>query len=268
MDDFQSVPSVVVGVDGSRAATQAALWAVDEAVSRDIPLRLIYAIDPADLCGAGLDQRQFAAARTARYDAQRAVEVSGQPVKIETEVTVGTPLAALARESRSAVMLCVGSLGIKHACRGTGIVAAALPQLARCPVAVIEPAHRPPVTAVLGRIVVEVDNGVVLRHAFEEARLRDAPLRAVASSRAAVPDDAAEAYRWPRAQLNRRIAAWSRLYPDVVVESLVVHGSVCGYLASNAESVQLFVTGARGRSCHRRPGFSGWSILTVGGNHL
>ena len=41
-----SAPSVVVGIDGSRTALDAALWAVDEAVSRDIPLRLVYAIDP------------------------------------------------------------------------------------------------------------------------------------------------------------------------------------------------------------------------------
>ena len=41
-------PSVVVGIDGSRAAGNAALWAVDEAVSRDIPLRLVYAIDSTD----------------------------------------------------------------------------------------------------------------------------------------------------------------------------------------------------------------------------
>ena len=33
-------PSVIVGIDGSRSALNAALWAVDEAVRRDIPLRL------------------------------------------------------------------------------------------------------------------------------------------------------------------------------------------------------------------------------------
>jgi nucleotide-binding universal stress UspA family protein len=41
-------PAVVVGIDGSRNALTAALWAVDEAVERDIPLRLVYAIDPRD----------------------------------------------------------------------------------------------------------------------------------------------------------------------------------------------------------------------------
>ena len=33
--------SVVVGIDGSQAAIQAAEWAVDEAVSREVPLRLV-----------------------------------------------------------------------------------------------------------------------------------------------------------------------------------------------------------------------------------
>ena len=35
---------VVVGVDGSDAALAAALWAVDEAVDREAPLRLVHAI--------------------------------------------------------------------------------------------------------------------------------------------------------------------------------------------------------------------------------
>ena len=45
-DRNSSPPTVVVGIDGSRSAVDAALWAVDEAVGRDIPLRLVYAVDP------------------------------------------------------------------------------------------------------------------------------------------------------------------------------------------------------------------------------
>ena len=36
--------SVVVGVDGSHAAVNAAKWAVDEAISRQIPLRLVHVV--------------------------------------------------------------------------------------------------------------------------------------------------------------------------------------------------------------------------------
>ena len=52
MRDFpSSSPAVVVGIDGSRTAVDAALWAVDEVVSRDIPLRLVYTIDPNSTSG-------------------------------------------------------------------------------------------------------------------------------------------------------------------------------------------------------------------------
>lgn len=48
MNQSHKPPSIVVGIDGSKPAVQAALWAVDEAASRDIPLRLLYAIEPDD----------------------------------------------------------------------------------------------------------------------------------------------------------------------------------------------------------------------------
>lgn len=262
MRDFRSAPSIVVGIDGSRSAIQAAVWAVDEAVSRDIPLRLAYVVDPAALSGTASDQREFATARSALYDAQRAVEATGQPVKVETAVLSGKPLTELAQESRSAVMVCVGSIGIKHACHGCGSVAAALPGSAGCPVAVIRaPQHR---AADARAIVVEADNGVVLRHAFEEAKLRRMPLRAIATWRPEAPDDIASGNRLARAQLNRRIDRWTRLYPDVEVEPTVIRGGLCEYLAKNAESVEAFVTGARGGHCDLgRRGVLECSVLAV-----
>lgn len=48
MYDVQPSPAVVVGVDGSPAASSAAVWAVDEASSRDLPLKLVYVIHPFD----------------------------------------------------------------------------------------------------------------------------------------------------------------------------------------------------------------------------
>ena len=44
MNKLPTSRPIVVGIDGSKAAIRAALWAVDEAVSRDVPLRLVYAI--------------------------------------------------------------------------------------------------------------------------------------------------------------------------------------------------------------------------------
>jgi nucleotide-binding universal stress UspA family protein len=39
---WKSSAPVVVGVDGSDAAITAAKWAIDEAVSRDVPLRIVH----------------------------------------------------------------------------------------------------------------------------------------------------------------------------------------------------------------------------------
>lgn len=259
MSDFRFAPSIVVGIDGSRAAIHAALWAADEAVTRDIPLRLVYVVEPVEPPGAGSDHLRFGSARVALYDAQRAVEDTGKPVKIETDVLSGKPLAKLAEESRSAAMVCVGSIGIKHACHGSGSVAQALPRLTRCPVAVIRTSQRRAANA--RSIVVEVDNGVVLRHALDEARLRQAPLRAAATWRAEAPDDVGDGSRLVQAQLIRRIAPWTRLYPDVTVEPTVIRGGLGDYLAKNAESIEVFVTGGGSDLACRSAGEC--SVLTV-----
>lgn len=130
-------PEVVVGVDGSRAAEQAVLWAIDEAVSRDIPMRLVYVVDPREATTANACEASLAAARTALADAHRSVEATGAPVKVETEILCGRPLAKLLEASSSAAMLCIGSIGLDHARQGATSVAKVLARSARCPVAVI-----------------------------------------------------------------------------------------------------------------------------------
>ncbi len=113
-------PSVVVGIDGSRAALDAALWAVDEAVSRDIPLRLVYAIDSTDKSDTDTEgaARKLASAELAVRYAFTAVESTEKPVKIEVEILPGHPTRALMEAARAAEMLCVGSIGLKHFTEG------------------------------------------------------------------------------------------------------------------------------------------------------
>ena len=68
MREKPAPPSIVVGVDGSKAAIHAALWAVDEALSRDIPLRLLHAVDPGEAAeGAEHAARKLAVDMSARY---------------------------------------------------------------------------------------------------------------------------------------------------------------------------------------------------------
>jgi nucleotide-binding universal stress UspA family protein len=97
LEPYSPFPSVVIGIDGSRPAIRAALWEVDEAVSRDIPLRLVYVIDPADTAGTDpqATARDLATAELAVRYAFTAFESLEQPAKIEAEILQGSPQRVL-----------------------------------------------------------------------------------------------------------------------------------------------------------------------------
>ncbi|MGO8769663.1 MAG: universal stress protein [Mycobacterium sp.] len=249
MNESAKPQPVVVGIDGSKAAIRAALWAVDEAVSRDVPLRLLHAIEQADGGEGGP-----ATAETALRQARTAIEATGKPVKIESEVANGPAVASLIRASASAAMVCVGAVGLRHFRSGrVGSTAAALAVSARCPVAIIrgrdDHVRRP-----ADHIVVEVDespdNGALLRAAIDEAQLRNAAVRAVVCRRnepgePTVADT--ESNRRALADLDRRLAPWKRRYPQLRVESVAVHGSLLEYVAYNRRAVGLVIVGSRNR---------------------
>ncbi len=237
---------VVVGIDGSKAAIRAALWAVDEAVSRDAPLRL--------LCAAERGGTEEIAATSIRR-AAKAIEAAGKPVKLETQVVPGPAIGSLISASASAAMLCVGAVGLRHFQPGrVGSVAAAVAMSARCPVAIVRDRDGHPAA---DSIVVELDgspdNGVLLGAAVAEAGLRHAAVRAIICRRSG-PDETgpaalgqAEGDRRALADLDRRLARWKRRYPDLRVESVAVHGGVLEYLTYHRRSVGLVVVGARDR---------------------
>ena len=257
--DEQYSPSaaVVVGIDGSRSAIDAALWGVDEAVSRDVPLRLVYAIDPAN---AGTDPqdaaRELARAEVAVEHAFTAVESTDKPVKIEVEILQERPIHALRNSSRWATMLCVGSMGLHHSTQGRiGSTAAALASSAHCPVAIIR--GHDPLHSHERWVVAEVDDSIasdsILRRALEEAQLRNAPLRVLTTWQSRFTDihdsnAVAEGNRLARAQLDRRLARWKKRFPDVDVRAAAANGSTVNFLAKNAKQIQLLVVG------HQRAG--------------
>lgn len=250
MNELPTPGPIVVGIDGSQAAIRAALWAVDEAVSRDVPLRLLCAIELGDALEA---EGKLAAAETAVRRALTAIEATGRPVKIETEIAQGSPIGSLIRASASAAMVCVGAVGLLHfqPCR-VGSTAAALALSARCPVAVIREPHNQPRLPV-HRIVVEVDkspdNDVLLAVAIEEARLRNATVEAVVCRRIVSDDASAESEgdRRALADLDRRLARWKHRYPHLAVESVAIRSTFMEYLAYNCRTVQLVVLGSSNR---------------------
>ncbi|GLE51515.1 universal stress protein [Mycobacterium montefiorense] len=249
MQDFATPRSIVVGIDGSKAALRAAHWAVDEAVRRDVPLRLLYANlqDGARADVAG----QLAIAESSLRRAQSAIEATNRQVKIETEIVNQPPIKSLIRASASAAMVCVGAVGLQHFQAGrTGSTIAALAASAHCPVAIVrdrddhyrQPAHD---------IVVEIDgapnNGLVLGAAMAEALLRDAPIQAIVCQHVDDADADGVGARRTLADLDRRLARWKRQYPQLRVESVAVRGTLMEYLARRQRSVQLAIVGSHDR---------------------
>ena len=249
-------PSIVVGVDGSRGAVRAAVWAIDEALSRDIPLRLVYAVEPQDSDAADpLDaERRLASAELAVRYAADTVEAIERPVKVEIEISPGQPTATLIEASRSAAMICVGAVGLKHFDHNRiGSTAISLVSSAHCPVAIVRGSEQA-TRQEPGWVVVELDESPdsagVLQCGVEEARLRGAPLRVLGSWQSRYTDvhdtkAVADGNRMVRAQLDRRISSWKHNYPDLDVRPVAIHGSVVNYLAKHGDDIQLVVVGAR-----------------------
>jgi nucleotide-binding universal stress UspA family protein len=247
-------PSVVVGIDGSRSALTAALWAVDEAVDRDIPLRLVCAIEPREAAMSSEDAAHaLATAEIAVRHAFTAVEATDKPVKVEVEILQGRATDKLLQASRAAAMLCVGVMGTKHATAGrVGSTAAELATRAQCPVAIIRGFDPSPTKP--GSVLVEVDasseSDVVLQRGIDEALLRNAPLVVVSVWQPHLTDNhdgsaVAEQDRRVTVELNRRLQRSIRRHPGLDARPVAVHGSLLDYLSHHAQSVQLVVVGRR-----------------------
>lgn len=268
MSARESGPAIVVGIDGSKAAVHAALWAVDEAIDRDVPLRLIYVVEA--VAGADGIEDHNAVARRALYDAYKAVDNTGAALTVDSVVLWGRPLTILLEESRSATMICVGSMGLNHARCGRGSVAGALAGASLCPVAVIHRSSDGTTSSLdpqISRVVAEVDNGAVLRYAFQEARLRGVPLRAISVQTAHQTARGCNENHLAQAQLDRRLTRWTRLYPDVAVEPTIVRGHAHRYLADHAAPGQLFVTDSHAAQVCSVYN-AGSSVLTVRSGNL
>jgi len=239
MNDPQSPQRIVVGIDGSDAAINAAKWAVAEAISRDVPLRLIHAIPERQPDGpAGDESLDIEYGETALRTASAALHAMGEQIKIETDLVHGSPASALISESHHAAMICIGSIGIGQVARRViGSTADAVAQKADCPVAIIR-YNRDAAELGSGSIAVVVDespdNDAVLEHGFREARLRGAPILALG------------VWRWglgeiPYQQLDHRLGPWVSEYRDVHVRPAAARGGAAEFLINTQESVQLAV---------------------------
>jgi len=238
------VTSVVVGIDGSPAAIHAAQWAVDEAVSGDCPLRLIYILER--YSEAVRLETEYA--ETALLAASAAVEATGLPVKIETAIIRGHPKAVLARQSRDAEMLVVGAFGVGYPTRKLiGSTAVALVRLARCPLAVIRPPYVPPAEPGVIAVIAEGSQqyDVLLRTAIDEARLRKLALLTLCV-RPLDPDDAGSD------PLGQSLRHWRHRYPEVRVDAVTIGPRAARFLCETDRTERLVIVGGndgKDRTC-------------------
>ncbi|MEE6139243.1 universal stress protein [Mycobacterium sp. 050128] len=231
---------IVVGIDGSQAAIAAAIWGVDEAIGRGVPLRLISAIkqthaSPDDYA------RDLEHAESSLREARSAVEGSGKLVKIETDIPRGPAGSVMVAASRDAELVCVGSIGIGRYARALlGSTATELAEKAHCSVAVLrtDPDQPPPdVNWVVVRMTDAPDNDSVVKYAAWEAKLRRAPMLVLGGR----PEDLTEQ---ADGGFEQRVQDWRRRHPEVRVYPITTKYAIASFLRVNVERVQLAVIGA------------------------
>ncbi|ORB16865.1 universal stress protein [Mycobacterium noviomagense] len=245
MNTSHTSRSVMVGIDGSDAAIRAAEWAIDEAVSREVPLRLVHVIhervEPAAFASVGNVQMEVEYGETALSTACAAMEATGKAVKVETDILRGDPAAVLIAESRRADMVCVGSVGIGRFARALlGSTAAELAKAAHCSVAIIRTKPRQ-LKLASDCIVVAVNNSseneAVVQQAMKEAQLRDAPVLALGGWREDLGDMTLD-------DVNRRLESWRLRCPSVQIYTAATHTNIADFLGVNGRRVQLAVIGS------------------------
>jgi nucleotide-binding universal stress UspA family protein len=256
-------PSVVVGVDGSEPAAEAARAAAREADRRKLPLRLVRAFhwpagdvpglpDAFDACSAS---RRSANADLDRLRSGLKDLLPGWA--ISAELLDGCADTVLCRATQHGDLLVVGASGLTWgAGGGLGSVAEAVAATAPCPVLV----HRSSITLGGQRhgVVVGLDgeegSAAVLAAAANEAHLRGEPLHVVHAWRQLTEDavhplrlrlDADESTSAETAAIEPLVAALRRRHPDLPVETTVQRGRAGQVLVQATETAALLVVGRR-----------------------
>ncbi|MEZ7002943.1 universal stress protein [Streptomyces sp. AD55] len=261
---------VIAAVDGSHDSLRALDWAVDGALLREAPLRVVhvrqYAAWPqADVLVAGppdtgedpvLDEARHHLAERAGLPPMEYIALEGVPGGVLPELGAGAQLLVLGSRGRGGfASLLLGSNGLASA------------RDAACPVVVVPrpgrevhgeaPAQEGP------RVVVglDVDNpdGATLAFAFEEASRRGARLQVVAAypwpvqSWAAAGQivapavDEASIASETRTLADGLLAPYRGRHPEVRAEALPVPGDAAGHLVEASRDADLVVVGR-----HRR----------------
>ncbi|MDV7083943.1 universal stress protein [Rhodococcus sp. IEGM 248] len=263
------IKPIVVGVDGSEAASAAVAWAARAAAALSLPLHIVtvvhipafYYTEPylAESFKEELEDTAKARLGSARVHAKQTVD---EPLDITTEQHEGKVSQTLIELSANARMVVLGSRG--HG-EFTGLLVgsttSAVAAHGHCPLVVVRGRTMDGQPPTEGPIVVGVDGSesskAAVEVAFEQAAARGASLVAVnvwsdvsvQPSLGASPEDPL----WSSIQtgeevvLSERLAGYQERYPDVTVERIVARDRPVRVLSEFAEKAQLIVVGSRGR---------------------
>ncbi|GAA2216204.1 universal stress protein [Nonomuraea monospora] len=244
--------AVVVGFDGSPAATAALLWAAEDAGRRQRPLRIVHVREPwageHPLNGVGtLTERCDALLENAAARARAAVP----EVTVSTALVTGAVLPRLLSEAETADTLLVGSRGLGGVTSMVlGSVGLGLAGRTGCPLVVVR-AFR----AATGGDVVVGDDGsshaqAALEYALEQASSRKTRVRVIY----AVPFPALAPHPAGYGPLpvqdadgaRNSLAPWKERYPQVEIVESEIHRHPVPALAEASRTAGLVVVGSRG----------------------
>jgi nucleotide-binding universal stress UspA family protein len=256
---------VVVGIDGSSSALEAARWAARVAARRSSPVQLISAFGwpkTGHLGGAGLaGHYRETMLKGTRAEVSAAAEAAAEAapgIEISELVVDGFPVPQLVAASSRAGLVVLGDRGLGgFTALLVGSVAIGLAARAVCPVVVVR-GERP---SDAGPVVIGIDGSEIseaaLAFAFEAANTRKVPLVAVHAWTDHVLVDAAVGplLDWDAVEadahrlLAERLAGWIEKYPDVEVRRVVVRDRPAHALIQQATvtAAQLVVVGSHGR---------------------
>ncbi|MGN9847421.1 universal stress protein [Nonomuraea sp. H19] len=253
-------PVIVVGVDGSAAATAAVEWAADDAARAAARLLIVHAVDrspyeTARFPALGLGDAVTLSAESVLADAEAVARKRQPGIDVTSELSQGAAAAVLRGQAGNAAEVVIGGRGLGSLPGAMlGSVSTHVAGHARGPVVVV---RSDPDTS-HGEIVVGLDDyhacEPALAYAFEQAMLRASTLRAVYTwqlpNHAHVSETIHDLDQIHADQC--RIAAgilkgWRQQYPQVAVVEDIRRTHPVDALVSASEKADLVVVGSQGR---------------------
>ncbi|GAA1002442.1 universal stress protein [Acrocarpospora pleiomorpha] len=251
---------IVVGVDGSPASLAAVEWAADDAVRTRAALRIVFVLDryPYEITmfpNPDLGDQLARSAARILDKAEETARARHPDIAVTTEVVEGRPAEALREQADGAAELVVGTRGMGgFAGAVVGSVSMHVAGHAPGPVVVVRRLSEPP----RGEVVVGLDGSPACRpalaYAFEQARLRDATVRALHAWQLPAHDfapeisyDMGEIRAVQHALASRQLEEWREQYPDVKVIEDVHCAHPVQVLVDASGGADLLVVGSHGR---------------------